>query len=199
VKLSLPHRRGAPTGALARSVEDPDAFAEFYATYAERVLVFFTRRVLDAEVAMELTAETFAQALAKRRSYRGRTVEEEQGWLFSIARTQLTRLWRRGRVERSALERIGAATPVLTTAEVERVERLAGLHRLRPALRDALAGLPPAQRRAIELRVVGELDYAAVAAELDVSEDVARARVSRGLRAMAVALDGEGIGREDDW
>ena len=53
----------------------------------------------------------------------------------------------------------------------------------------ALAELGPEQREAVRLRVVDELGYPAVAARLGVSEQTARARVSRGLRALAAAVD----------
>jgi len=52
----------------------------------------------------------------------------------------------------------------------------------------ALAALPEEQRRAVELRVVQEHGYAEIATMLGISEQNARARVSRGLRALALAL-----------
>ena len=51
-----------------------------------------------------------------------------------------------------------------------------------------MAALPPDQRRAIELRIVEDLAYEEMAAVLAVSEQVARARVSRALRALARML-----------
>src|SRR4051794_13352501 len=171
--------------AIARARDDADAFAQFYSGYVDRVVVYFTRRVLNAEVAFELAAETFALAFERREQFRGRTGEEEQGWLFAIAHSQLTRYWRRGSVERAALERLAVDVPALNDAEIDRVEQLAGLRDLAPAINDALHDLPVDQRRAIELRVVEELDYPDVAAALEVTEQVARARVSRGLRAMS--------------
>jgi DNA-directed RNA polymerase specialized sigma24 family protein len=39
-----------------------EEFIELYDREAGSVLVFFARRTLDAELAMDLTAETFAQA-----------------------------------------------------------------------------------------------------------------------------------------
>ena len=54
----------------------PADFSAFYAEYAERVLIFHARRYLDAELAVDLMAETFAQALASRRGFRGRTDAE---------------------------------------------------------------------------------------------------------------------------
>jgi RNA polymerase sigma factor (sigma-70 family) len=74
------------------------------------------------------------------------------------------------------------------------VERRAGLHDLRLMVLAALETLVPEQREALRLRVVLELDYAAVAERLGISQQAARARVSRGLRALAGSLDvAEGV------
>jgi RNA polymerase sigma-70 factor (ECF subfamily) len=173
---------------LRESRTDPDAFADFYDAYAERVLLYFARRVLDVDTAFDLLSETFAKALERRQQFRGRTAEEEQGWLFSIARSELSHFWRDGRVERSALARLGVPVPGLSDPEIERIEQLAGLSALAAPLADAMASLPEEQRRAVQLRVIDECGYADVAVMLGVSEQTARARVSRGLRALAGRL-----------
>jgi RNA polymerase sigma-70 factor (ECF subfamily) len=173
---------------LAQSRQDPDAFAEFYDAYAERILLFLVRRVLDVDTAFDLLSETFATALERRHQFRGTSAEEEQGWLYSIARSELSHYWRDGRVERIALARLGVGVPALSDPEIERIEQLAGITDLVPALQDAMASLPEDQRRAVELRVVEEHGYSEVATILGVSEQTARARVSRGLRALAQRL-----------
>jgi RNA polymerase sigma-70 factor (ECF subfamily) len=48
----------------------------------------------------------------------------------------------------------------------------------------------------VRLRVVDELGYAAIASRLGISEQTARARVSRGLRALAAAVDRHETGLE---
>ncbi len=165
---------------LAQSRQDPDAFAAFYDAYAERILLFLVRRVLDVDTAFDLLSETFATALERRHQFRGSSAEEEQGWLYSIARSELSHYWRDGRVERIALARLGVGVPALSDPEIERIEQLAGITDLVPALQDAMASLPEDQRRAVELRVVEEHGYAEVATILGVTEQTARARVSRG-------------------
>jgi RNA polymerase sigma factor (sigma-70 family) len=60
----------------------------------------------------------------------------------------------------------------------------------------ALAELGPEQREAVRLRVVDELGYPAIADRLGISEQAARARVSRGVRALAGALDHHQSGPE---
>jgi len=51
--------------------------------------------------------------------------------------------------------------------------------------------LPAGQRTALELRVLQDRSYEEVARELHCSEQTARARVSRGLRALSSLLESE--------
>ncbi len=174
--------------ALARSREDPAAFGAFYRAHAERLVVFLTRRTLDAEVAFDLAAETFAKAYGGRRRFRGTTEAEAAAWLYTIARHELASFFRRGRIERRAVERLGLRVPELGDHDLERLEELAGVEGLRALVGAELARLSADQRDALQLRVVDELGYDEVARRLAVSEPTARARVSRGLRALADAL-----------
>lgn len=177
---------------LVRSLSDADAFADFYALYVGRVSAFFLRRVFDPEVAVDLTAETFALALERRRQFRGHSAEEEQGWLFAIARSLLNAYWRRGRIEQSSVARLGLERPSLGTEDVEYLFRQAGLHGLRERLVAALDAVRPDQAAAIRARVLEERDYAEIAAAFDTTPDVIRARVSRGLKTMHGFL-GDGL------
>jgi RNA polymerase sigma factor (sigma-70 family) len=183
-----PERRRAQRTALARSDEDPEAFRELYVATVGRLVVFFTRRTLDAEVALDLTGETFVVALQRRHQLRGATDAEAEGWLFAIARSQLSLYWRRGVAERRALEQVGMDPPSLGQAALERIEELAGLPQLRRRVVQAIAGLSPLQAYAVTQRIVCEREYDDLAAELGVSQDVVRARVSRGLRALAATV-----------
>jgi RNA polymerase sigma-70 factor, ECF subfamily len=183
-----PVRRRGREAALARSAEDADAFRDFYLANVQRLVVFFTRRTLNAEVALDLTGETFATALQRRRQFRGASDAEAEGWLFAIARSQLARYWRRGIAERRALEQVGLDPPCVALSELERIEELAGLPELRGRVREAIAGIHPQQAYAVLQRVVEERGYDDLAAELGVSQDVVRARVSRGLRALAATV-----------
>jgi RNA polymerase sigma-70 factor (ECF subfamily) len=155
----------------------------------------FTRRCYDAQLALDLVGETFARAHARRARFRGQSEADAIAWIWAIARDALRDALRRGRAERRALSRLGIEPPQLTDEELVRIEQLAGLEDLRAALSEALERLAPEQREALRLRVVQELDYATVASRLGVSQATARARVSRGLRSLTVALDGVEAGR----
>jgi RNA polymerase sigma factor (sigma-70 family) len=155
-----------------------------------------TRRTYDAELALDITAETFARAYESRRKFRGRTDDDLEAWLFGIARNVLARFIRRGVVERRCLERLGVEVPTMTPDEITRVNELAGLSNLRRAVAEEFAALADDQRYALQLRVIDELDYREVARRLDVPEATARARVSRGLKTLANALDHRQLSKE---
>lgn len=165
------------------------AFIDLYRRSADAVLIFFTRRTFDAETALDLTAETFAQAWGAWPRVRLESQEEIQGWLFTIARRQLARYLRRGQVERRALDRFGFSTRELPDDEIAEIERAAELEELRGAIGAQLGKLTLDQRLAVQLRVVDELSYSEVARRLGTTEPTARSRVSRGLRVLAAALE----------
>ncbi|MBV9838229.1 MAG: RNA polymerase, partial [Solirubrobacterales bacterium] len=64
-------------------MDDAEAFASLYQREGEPVLVFLSRRTLDVEVAMDLTAETFAVALGSWRQLRSLAPEQARAWLFT--------------------------------------------------------------------------------------------------------------------
>jgi RNA polymerase sigma factor (sigma-70 family) len=164
-------------------------FPAFYSAHSRQVLAFFARRTFDVEVARDLTAETFAQAFEHRRRFRGSSDAEAGAWLFGIARHQLSRYARTGKVRRKAVERLGIRMPEISEDDHERIVELAGLADLRDRVAVAFADLSGNQRDALRLRVIDELAYPEVAARLGVSEQTARARVSRGLRSLADVLE----------
>jgi DNA-directed RNA polymerase specialized sigma24 family protein len=88
-------------------------FAAMYAREGEVVLVFLARRTVDAAIAADLAAETFAQAFRAWPRLLGRPEEEVRAWLFTVARRQVSRYLRRGRVERRAVQRLGIRLPSL--------------------------------------------------------------------------------------
>ena len=166
---------------------DPEAFAAFYRRHVAPLLGYFLRRTGNAELAADLTAETFAAALDGLHRFdpaRGPAV----GWLYGIARRQLGHAARRGAVEDKARRRLGMAPLELTDEALERIEALAGAD----AASAALAGLPPDQREAVRARILDEREYADIARTTRTSEAVIRKRVSRGLAGLRSRLEGNG-------
>jgi DNA-directed RNA polymerase specialized sigma24 family protein len=82
------------------------SFALFYRAHVDELLGFFCRRTGDAELAADLTAETFAAALAGRRRFRSEA-GSATAWLYGIASKQLASAQRRAAAERRARRRLG--------------------------------------------------------------------------------------------
>jgi RNA polymerase sigma factor (sigma-70 family) len=170
---------------VAAAREDPEAFRCLYDRYAERLHAFFARRTGSRDAALDLTAETFAQAWISRRRFRDLAGGSAGPWLFTIARRVLIASVERRRLESTALERLHVEHQATDVMPEDR-----WLQGLDDDLATALDTLPTDQRRALELRVVGGMSYAVVAERLGCSSTAARIRVSRGLARMRARLEG---------
>lgn len=94
--MSPPPSRRRPAAAPLDAAD----FAVLYRRSAQSLLLFFQRRVHDAELATDLMGEVFATALDRREQYRGGDETELSGWLWAIARSTLRDHERRGVTER---------------------------------------------------------------------------------------------------
>lgn len=176
---------------LGAARNDPQAFREFYDRYALWVRVWFVRQTGSESAALDLTAETFAQAWRSVKRFRDEADGSGAPWLFGIARNLLRQYHKHNRIETAARERLGL--PAATEGdEYEAVDERVAARSLAPALAAAVRLLPPDQRAALELRVVQQLDYEEVAGRLGISQNAARLRVSRALRSLTVQLQGAG-------
>src|ERR671930_1576639 len=106
------------------SARDAASFELFYCRHVDPLLGFFARRTRDAELAADLTAETFAAALASRARYRPEA-GTAGAWQYGIALKKLADAQRRGYAEDRARRRLGMERLELTDADIARIERLA--------------------------------------------------------------------------
>ena len=175
---------------LRATPRDADAFAVFYRRHSHPVAAWFLRRTRSPELAADLTAETFADALrAVGRFDPARGVAA--AWLFGIAHRELARAVERGQVEDRARRRLRLPRTELDDEALERVEEVAASAAVATRLNELLAHLPAEQREAIEARILAEDDYGTIAARIRVSPSVVRKRVSRGLAELRVRLEEE--------
>jgi DNA-directed RNA polymerase specialized sigma24 family protein len=110
---------------LVATAIDPEAFGTFVRRHVRGVLAFFRRRGASAEVALDLTAETFAAALEASPRYELRP-EPARNWLYGIAWNKLHEAQRRGRVDDAVRRALDMAPIVLSDGGIERIEALAG-------------------------------------------------------------------------
>ena len=155
---------------------DRDDILRLYDAEAVRLRGWLQRETGNREVATDLAAETFAQALVSMRRFRG---GDETAWLYGIARNLFFQYRRRARVEDAARRRVGMS--LRDWSEYDEVDERASVPN---GLAAALGALPPDEREAIELRVVDELEYDDIAARLTITPGAVRMRVHRALRKL---------------
>jgi RNA polymerase sigma-70 factor (ECF subfamily) len=164
---------------LQRARRDPEAFCSFYERHAVQLRGWLRSEVESREVANDLTAETFAQALVSLRRFRGTTDEAALAWLNGIARNLLFQYWRR---------RLRLGMPLDDYGDYDAADEELDALALSPQLRHAVDLLPDGEREALSLRVIDELPYEEVAERLAIAVPAARMRVFRALRTLATRL-----------
>ena len=171
--------RSSDQQLLGKADRDERAFAVFYRRHERAVVAFLGRSCGNAELAIDMTAETFARAYAARTQFDPRR-GTARGWLLGIARHVLAASLERGRVESEARELLRMQAIHVSEHTVRSVER-AVLESGDVVVEQWLTSLPEREREAIRLRVLDESSYARIADELGCSEAVVRQQVSRGL------------------
>lgn len=179
----MEHRHEHRTDAqlLSERRRPEEAFAVFYRRHKDPLLRYVASRGLDPHEAADVVSATFFAALRARRRYRPQN-PTALPWLLTIATAQIADQSRRDRREDRLQRRIASHDPPpLTAADVDGYAAL--LAGEEPFVR-ALARLPDDQRSAVERRVLHDVDYPQLAAELGVTQATARQRVSRGLQRL---------------
>jgi RNA polymerase sigma-70 factor, ECF subfamily len=169
---------------------DARAFGELYERHAVAIHGWLRGRVGEP-AATDLTAETFAAAWQSRRRFRTDRGESVAPWLYGIALNQYRSYQRLARVESSARARLGMQQTYASAMEIEDADERLAAEQARSDLRNALGDLTAEQRRALELRVIDDLRFSEIAAQMSTTEPTARMRVMRALRAIRAVMGGE--------
>lgn len=154
---------------------DPRRFADLYEAHFERVYAFIVRRVGDRDVAQDLTADVFHQALANIGRFEWRGVPFS-AWLFRIAANAIV-----DRGQRVARERQMPEPDPPEAISAEDVEERARLFRL-------VESLPPDQRRVIVLRFAEQKSIREIAHALTRTEGAIKQLQFRGLENLRARI-----------
>jgi RNA polymerase sigma-70 factor (ECF subfamily) len=152
---------------------DSHEISRLYQQHGGEVLTFLARRC-TAEAAQDLLQETFLQVV--RSADRLESVTMPRAWLFGIARNILALHFRRQKAVEPAIEVASGSA-----AEASEDRRL-------PAMREAIAQLPPELRETLELRVTDELSYEEIAGVLGVPIGTVRSRLHNAVRRLRTTL-----------
>src|SRR4051794_35773581 len=166
--------------------------ADLFVEHHERLEDYIRHRLRDAPLAEDLVAETYLRAYQGRARFVGDR-DDRIKWLYGIANNVLGDYWRHREVSEAALRRLPCELDVDGDDEREDILRADARPHLEQVLGPALRRLPDSQREALDLRVVGELPYDQIATRQRVNSQLARARVSRGLAALAATIVAAGL------
>jgi RNA polymerase sigma-70 factor (ECF subfamily) len=159
---------------------DPQAFAELYDRYVDRIYAYAFRWCGEAALAQDVTSATFEKALAhlRRTGWRGASY---CAWLYRIARNELIQHHRRQRnLVPLAAAQAGEAN--IEAAFQNKQER----HRLFTAL----GQLSAADQEVLALRFFEELSSAEVAEILGCSTANVYLRLHRALERLRKEMNG---------
>jgi RNA polymerase sigma factor (sigma-70 family) len=152
---------------LADIAHDPGAFEAFYRRHVADVSRFIARRVDDPYTAADLTADVFLAIIDSAHTYRpdrGSIV----GWVYGVAHNIAAAERRRTHRETVATRRV-AGHRLLDAADIARLEERIDAESSARRVYRALADIPEATRRLLELVAVDGLPAAEAAAALGIS------------------------------
>jgi len=181
---------------LAERIAQGDRAAEEWLLehFRPRILVFLESRLRDPDTAQELCHDILLAVLTRFRSGQVQINESLAGYVFGVARNMFADHLRRS-TSRKTLQLSGEFDVAAPLADSTAEER----YRL---VRDAVAGLPPLDRKILTMTLVDGNKPAQIAERLQVSSDTVRQRKLRAIRKLANILTGAsqnapGTGREE--
>ncbi|WP_419916786.1 RNA polymerase sigma factor [Candidatus Poriferisodalis sp.] len=169
---------------LAYQAGDDEAFAELVREYRPQLLGHARRKLGCPEAAEDAVQEALVRALRAMPRFNGNYLVGP--WLHRILSNVCSDEGNRKRREGEKTERFASNDRALNPPSS--IEDELGLDIDDSELADAVDNLSEQYREALMLRFVEELSYEEVAAKAGVSEENARARVSRARNAVRAAL-----------
>jgi RNA polymerase sigma-70 factor (ECF subfamily) len=178
--------RSADRAAVARALDEPDAFSVLYLKYVSDVYRYCYRRLQDREAAEDVTSQIFMHAYSGLPALGDRPFRP---WLFTIARNAVIDRYRRQRPPEMPLDALashvdGAVTPEDLVLDREGAD---AIYRLFDLLSDR-------DRQIVELRLAG-LTGIEIAEALHCSHAVVRTAQHRAfgkIRAVLAEADAKG-------
>ena len=154
---------------------DPGCFADLYESNFERVYAYIAGRVRDRDVAQDLTAEVFQQALANIGNFEWRGVPFV-AWLMRIASNAIADRWQRNSKETPVPD-----DPMEEQCADDQIER-------RAMLSELVDALPADQRHVVLRRFVDQRSIREIAQELQRSEGAIKQLQFRALQTLRTNL-----------
>ena len=167
-----------------------DAFGEVIETYQARIYRYVYRLTGDADLAQDLTQDTFVRAYSS--ILKTRSELSLSAWLYRIATNVVHSTWRR--------RKLISFIPLISAGDIP-TSSFPGAHSGEPdsviermLIEESLLAVPRESRTCMVLHYVEGLKYREIADIVGISEEAVRKRVARGNQRFrqAYGRDSEG-------
>jgi RNA polymerase sigma-70 factor (ECF subfamily) len=167
--------------------KDPEAFGPLFEEYYPRILKYASFRTGNAEIARDVTSETFFKALKNLWQFRWMGFSFSS-WLYRIAGNEINMYFRRSKYEPTSLDAVLEKNPSLSPASKHDLEQelLAAQdaidsNRDYKMIKEELLKLPVIYQEALTLRFFEEMKISEIASALGKKEGTVKSLISRGL------------------
>lgn len=176
---------------LEKSRKDPEAFGLLYKKYFDRIFSFVYRQTDNADVAADLTSQTFLNSLKNVNKFTFRGVPVS-AWFYKIASNEVNRYYRKNKQEKTfSLEEV-------RIRELYEQSNEGWSDDLIDQLLNFLTELSPEMLEVLNLRFFEDKDFKEIAFILDITESGAKMRTYRALDSLRknfklkIKYDGKG-------
>lgn len=161
---------------IEQAKKDPEKFRVLYEKYHEQLYRFMVRKVVDKELAADLTSDVFLKALVNLKKYKVTKVPFI-AWLYRIALNEVRTHFRKGKNQRYViLDEVLLKNLISEFGGVALEE-----DEVKNQLARAVQSLKPEEIQMIDLRFFDEKSFKEVADILDITENNAKVKTYRAL------------------
>jgi RNA polymerase sigma-70 factor (ECF subfamily) len=179
---------------LARARHCPEAFAQLYDQNYSAILNYCIRRTGNVELAKDITAETFIEALKNIRRFEGWGISFS-AWLYRVAGNEIASYFRKKTYKAVSLEYLRESQGFEPVAlrepkdELIAAEEELARHQEFLACRRQISQLPLKYQEVITLRFFAGKSHKEIAGILGKPEGTVKSLLHRGLERLRRQLD----------
>lgn len=171
---------------------DAEAFGQLYDTYYQPIFGFMYNRSGNAEVAKDLTSETFFQALKNLHKYKPRKGAKFKSWLFAIAVAQVGNYFRS---RKKFLEVTTEEAPEIASGDDFRPDIAYKMGEDADELKEKIAMLGEVmkqlnekQQTILSLRYFSKMTVPEISSTLGMKEGTIKSHIHRSLKKMQALM-----------
>lgn len=182
--------------AIIEQAQDGDqhAFAQLFDEYFTRIIGYSFRRVLDGDVAQDITANVFLKLVQNLHKFEWRHDQSFNGWIFRIASNEVNTYFRNQQKYRFLPPEEAAEVLANWTLDDDQrafVEKELDQHERYVLLHKAISRLNEREQAIIQLYYFEHLPHRAVAETLDMHEGAVRTAMHRAQNRLEKILISE--------